>query len=51
MTENEAMQTHIMVNADFRRANPEYRNPSPGIMTTTMAEATIMYAWSPGANH
>ena len=51
MTEKEAMVTQIIVSADFLLANPEYRNPRPGIMTTTMAEATIMYAWSPGEYH
>lgn len=51
MTEKEAMVTHIMVRADFRLASPEYKNPSPGIMTTTMAEAIIIYAWSPGEYH
>ena len=42
MTEKLAMQVHIIVRADFRRASPEYKKPSPGIMTTTMAEAMIM---------
>ena len=51
MTEKEAMVIQIMVRADFLRARPEYRNPKPGIMTTTMAEATRMYAWSPGEYH
>lgn len=42
MTEKLAMVTHIMVKADFRLANPEYKKPKPGIMTSTMAEATMM---------
>lgn len=51
MTDIEPMQAQIIDSADFRRARPEYRNPSPGTMTKTMAEATIMYAWSPDWNH
>jgi len=42
MTEKVAMVIHSIVRADFRRARPEYKNPRPGIMTTTMAEATMM---------
>ena len=44
MTENEPMQAKIMLKADFRRARPEYKKPRPGIMTTTMAAATMMKA-------
>ncbi len=42
MTEKLAIQTQIMVRADFRLASPEYKKPRPGIMTTTIAEATMM---------
>ena len=42
MTEKLAMQTQTIVKADFRLAKPEYKKPRPGIMTTTMAEATMM---------
>ena len=51
MTEKEAMQAQIMDKADFLRARPEYKNPSPGIMIKTMAEATMMYAESPDWYH
>lgn len=44
ITEKEAMQAQIMERADFRRAKPEYKKPSPGTMTRTMADATMMYA-------
>ena len=44
MTDNEPIVAHIILNADFLRASPEYRKPRPGTMTSTMAEATIMYA-------
>ena len=44
MIVNEAMHAQIMLRADFRRARPEYRNPRPAGMTSTMAEATMMYA-------
>lgn len=47
MTEYAIMQAHIMDNADFLRARPEYRNPRPGTIKKTMAEPTIMKAWSP----
>ena len=42
MTENDAIQAQIIDSADFLRARPEYRKPRPGIMTTTMAEATMI---------
>ena len=42
MTENEPIQAQIMLSADFLRARPEYKKPRPGIITNTMAEATIM---------
>jgi hypothetical protein len=42
MTEHEPIQAHIIDKADFLRARPEYRKPRPGIMTNTMAEATMM---------
>jgi hypothetical protein len=51
MTENEPMHAQIMERADFLLANPEYKNPRPGIISRTMHEETIMYAWSPGSNH
>ena len=51
MTEKDAMVTQSMVRADFLLASPEYRKPKPGIMTTTIAEAMMMYAWSPGEYH
>lgn len=40
MTEKDAMHAHIMESADFRLARPEYRNPSPGIMTKTIHAET-----------
>lgn len=51
MTDIEAIQAQIILRADFRRARPEYRNPSPGTITITMAEAARIYAWSPDWNH
>ena len=42
MIEKLPMQAQIILKADFLRARPEYKNPSPGIMTTTMAEAMMM---------
>jgi hypothetical protein len=51
MTENEPIHAQIMDNADFLRASPEYRKPSPGIMTRTIHDETMIYAWSPGSNH
>lgn len=42
MIANEPMQAKIMLRADFLRASPEYKNPRPGTMVTTMAEATMM---------
>ena len=48
---NEAIHAQIKLKADFRRASPEYKKPKPAGMTSTMAEATMMYAWSPGLNH
>jgi len=51
MIEQDAMQAQIMLSADFLRASPEYRNPRPGTMTSTMAEAMMMYAWSPDWYH
>jgi hypothetical protein len=51
MTENDAIHAHIIDKADFRRASPEYRNPSPGIMRRTIHDETMIYAWSPGENH
>ena len=42
MMEKLAMQTQIILRADFLRARPEYRKPRPGIMTTTIAEAMMM---------
>lgn len=48
---NEPMHAMIILRADFLRARPEYRKPRPGTMTTTMAEATMMYAESPDVNH
>ena len=44
MIEKEPMQAQIILRADFRRARPEYRKPRPGIMTSTIAEATMMKA-------
>lgn len=44
MMEQDAMQAQIMLSADFLRASPEYRKPSPGTMINTMADATMMYA-------
>jgi hypothetical protein len=44
MIEKEPMHAQIMDNADFLLASPEYKNPSPGIMSSTMHEETIMYA-------
>ncbi len=43
MTEKEAMQANIMLSADFLLARPEYRKPRPGIMTSTIAEAMMIY--------
>ena len=51
MTEHDAMQAHTMLNADFLRARPEYRKPRPGTMSNTIADATMMKAWSPDWNH
>ena len=42
MTEAENIHAQIRDRADFLRARPEYRKARPGIMTMTMAEATIM---------
>lgn len=42
MTDMLMQQAQIMLSADLRRARPEYRKPRPGIMTRTMAEATMM---------
>ena len=42
ITEHEPIQAQSMLRADFRRARPEYRKPRPGIMTRTMAEATMI---------
>jgi hypothetical protein len=44
ITEHDAMQAQIMLNADFLLARPEYKNPRPGTIISTMAEATMMYA-------
>lgn len=44
---DEAMHAHIKESADLRLASPEYRKPRPGTMIKTMAEATMMNAWSP----
>lgn len=40
-----------MLSADFLRARPEYRNPRPGTMRSTIADETRMYAWSPLSYH
>jgi hypothetical protein len=45
--ENDPIHAHIIESADLRRANPEYRNPRPGIMRRTIADAMRIYAWSP----
>jgi len=45
------MHAQIIDSADFRRASPEYRNPSPGIINRTMHDETMIYAWSPEENH
>lgn len=47
MTDIEPIHAQIMLNADLRRASPEYKKPRPGTITSTMAEATMMKAWSP----
>lgn len=47
----EPMQAKIIVRADFRRDSPEYRKPRPGTMTMTIAEAMMIYAWSPDWYH
>jgi hypothetical protein len=44
MIEKDPIHAQIMLSADFLLANPEYKNPRPGTMTSTMAEATMMYA-------
>lgn len=44
MTDIDIIQAQIILSADFLRAKPEYRNPKPGIMVKTMAEAMMMYA-------
>lgn len=44
MTEYDAIHANIMLRADFLRARPEYRKPRPGIMTMTIADATMIYA-------
>lgn len=51
MTVPAAIQAQIMLNADFLLASPEYKKPRPGTITSTMAEATMMYAWSPDWYH
>jgi hypothetical protein len=51
MTEKEPIHAQIMDKADFLRASPEYRKPSPGIMSRTIHDETMIYAWSPGSNH
>jgi hypothetical protein len=42
MTVDEAIQAHINDKADFLLARPEYKNPRPGTIINTMAEATMM---------
>ena len=42
--EKEAIHAQIIDKADFRRASPEYRKPSPGIISRTMHDETMMYA-------
>lgn len=51
MTVTAIIHAHISDNADFLRARPEYRKPRPGTMMSTMADAMIMYAWSPDWYH
>ena len=51
MMEKEAIQAQIMDSADFLRARPEYRKPRPGIISKTIHDETMIYAWSPGSNH
>lgn len=51
MTDMDIIQAQIMLRADFLRARPEYRKPRPGIMVRTIAEAMMMYAWSPDWYH
>jgi hypothetical protein len=51
MTEQEPITAQSKLRADFRLAKPEYKNPRPGTMTRTMAEAMMIYAWSPDWYH
>lgn len=51
MTDMDIIHAQIRLRADFLRARPEYRKPRPGTMIKTMAEATMMYAWSPDWYH
>jgi hypothetical protein len=38
------MQAQIIDSADFLRANPEYKNPRPGIIIRTIHDETMIYA-------
>jgi hypothetical protein len=40
----DAIQAQIKDKADFLLASPEYKNPRPGIIINTIAEATMMKA-------
>lgn len=41
-TRDDPTQAQISDRADLRRAKPEYRNPRPGTMISTIAEAMMM---------
>lgn len=49
-TLNDITVTQMSDNADFLRARPEYKKAIPGTMSKTIADETMMYAWSPALN-
>jgi hypothetical protein len=50
-TADDPTHAQMRESADFRRAKPEYRNPSPGTIIITIAEQTMMNPTSPCVNH